>query len=97
MNSVNVVGKVVDEPTKQDGSHGLKIAKIRIAVDKASKDNDTNSYEIFEVVAFRDLAETKVDVGQTVAVAGRLAANNYEKDGKSYFNCSIIANNLAVI
>lgn len=97
MNSVNIVGRVIDDPSKQDSSNGLKIAKFRIAVDKNSKDNDPNNYEVFEIVAFRDLAEMKIEVGQTAIVAGKLSANNFERDNKAYYNCSIVANNLSLI
>lgn len=90
MNTVSIAGRVTEEPTKAKSSNGTQYAKFKMAVDKANKDNGTNAYDLFEVTVFRDLADLKLENGQFVGVTGRLSANNYEREGKSFYNCQII-------
>lgn len=94
MNSIQICGKIVEEPVVGTSSNDLKFAKIKIAVDKKGTNNEPE-YEIFEVVVFRTLAELQFDIGQYIGVVGRLSANNFEKDGNVYYNCSIIGNSLS--
>ena len=96
MNSVNIAGRISDEPVKATSANGLNFAKFKITVDKNNKDTN-GGYDVFEVVVFRDLADLKYEIGQFVGVTGKLQANNYEKDGKSYYNCSIVGNAISML
>lgn len=96
MNSVNIAGKIIDDPVRTKSSNGIDFAKFKIAVDK-NKDTNGNGYDIFEVVVFRELADLKYEIGQYVGVTGKLTANNYEKEDKSYYNCSIIGNAISML
>lgn len=95
MNSVNIAGRVIDDPAKSTSASGLNMARFKIAVDKNGK--NVNGYDVFEVVVFNELASTPIEVGQSVGVTGKLSANNYEKEGKSYYNCSIIGNSITLL
>ena len=97
MNEVNIIGRLLEQPEKALSSNGIKFAKFKLAVDKANKDGEANGYDVFEVVVFRDVADTDMNVGQFIGITGRLSANNYEKDGKAYYNCSIIGNNITLM
>ena len=96
MNSVNIVGKLIDDPIKSTSSNGLSIMRFKLAVDKTNK-TDNTAYDVFEVTVFRELADLKLDIGQIVGVTGKLVSNNYEKEGKNYYNCSIVGNYLSVL
>lgn len=96
MNTISIAGKVIDDPVKAVSSSGLDFAKFKIAVDKTGKDSN-NGYDVFEVVVFKDLANIKYNIGQFVGVTGKLSANNYEKDGKSFYNCSIIGSGITLL
>ena len=96
MNSINIAGRIIEEPAKSQSANGLHIARFKLAIDK-QKDNSNNGYDVFEVVVFKDLADMDLKLGQFVGVAGRLTANNYEKDGKTYYNCSIVGNALTLL
>lgn len=89
MNSVNIAGRISDEPVKSTSANGLPFTRFKITVDKNSKDTN-GGYDVFEIVVFRELAELKYELGQFVAITGKLSANNYEKEDKQYFNCSIV-------
>jgi len=97
MNTVNIAGKVVEEPQKSTSSNGVNLAKFQISVDKTNKDGSLNGYDLYEICVFRELADIQLKKGQFIGVTGKLTANNYEKDGKSYFNCSIVGNNICLL
>ena len=46
---------------------------------------------------FRSLAEENYEVGQYLAVNGKLQANNYEKDVNYYYNAKLLANSVAFV
>lgn len=96
MNSVNIAGKIIDDPVRSKGSSGINFARFKIAVDK-NKDVNGNGYDVFEIVVFRELADLKYEIGQFVGVTGKLQANNYDKEGKSYYNCSIVGNSITML
>ena len=96
MNDLNIAGRLLQEPEKSQTANGLKIARLKIAVDKLGKDSEDN-YDVFEIVVFKELADIKVEIGQFIGVTGRLSANNYDKEGKTYYNCSIVGNYLSVL
>lgn len=96
MNSVNIAGRISDEPVKATSANGLNFAKFKITVDKNNKDTN-GGYDVFEVVVFRELAELKYQIGQFVGVTGKLTANNYDKEGKQYFNCSIVGTSVCML
>ena len=63
---------------------------------KNSKDS-SETYEVYEIVMFRSLAEENYEIGQFVAVNGKLQANNYEKEGNYYYNAKLLANAVAFV
>ena len=96
MNSVNIAGRISDEAVKATSGNGLPFVRFKITVDKNSKDSN-GGYDVFEIVAFRELADLNYEVGRYVAITGKLSANNYEKEDKQYFNCSIIASAISMM
>lgn len=96
MNAFYLVGRIIEEPEKLETTNGIKLCKVRIAVEKNGKDS-SETYEVYEVVMFRSLAEEKYEPGQYLAVNGKLQANNYEKDGNYYYNAKLLANAVAFI
>ena len=96
MNAFYLVGRIIEEPEKLETANGMKLCKLRIAVEKNSKDSN-ETYEVYEIVMFRSLAEENYEIGQYLAVNGRLQANNYEKDGNYYYNAKLLANAIAFV
>lgn len=93
MNSVNIAGRILDEPSKSRSANGIDLMRFKMAVDKTGKDS---GFDVFEVVVFRELAETKLDIGQFVGVSGKLISNNYEKDDKKYYNCNVVGTSISM-
>ena len=93
MNSFYLVGKIIDSVGMTKTANGVNIARLHIAVERINKDQEVSN-DIFEIVLFRSLAERTYKDGEMIAIAGKLQANNYEKDGVSYYNNSLIANSI---
>ncbi|MBQ6478304.1 MAG: single-stranded DNA-binding protein [Erysipelotrichaceae bacterium] len=96
MNAFYLVGRIIEEPEKLETASGIKLCKLRVAVEKNGKDAG-ETYEVYEIVMFRSLAEENYEVGQYLAVNGKLQANNYEKDGNYYYNAKLLANSVAFV
>ena len=96
MNAFYLVGRIIEEPEKLETANGIRLCKVRLAVEKNSKDS-SETYEVYEVVMFRSLAEESYEPGQYLAVNGKLQANNYEKDGNYYYNAKLLASAVAFV
>ena len=91
MNTFNLVGRITDEPERFESANGVKVCRIRVSIEKSGKDQD-EGYDVYEVALFRTLAEEKLEVGQCVALSGKLQANNLEKDGNTYYSARLVGN-----
>ena len=96
MNSFYLVGRVADEAEKFESANGVKVCRLRVSVEKGSKD-PTDAYDLYEVALFRNLAEEKYPIGQCVGIAGKLQANNLEKDGTTYYSTRLVGNSVSFI
>ena len=95
MNLFALAGYIVDEPVKITTDNGMRLCRLKISVDKNSKENEEEK-EIYEVTVFRNLVDEDYRVGQFVAVSGRLACNNYKSEDKQYYNANLIGNNITL-
>ena len=96
MNSFYLVGKVFEVGQKTQTNSGTSMCRLKISVEKNNREQDTTN-EIFEIVLFRSLADKEYEVGDSIAVNGKLQANNYEKDGNYYYNSNLIANSVCLM
>lgn len=88
-----LVGRVTEEPEKTETANGLLLCRLKLSVDRTIR-NQENGPEIFEVVLFRNLAEDKYEIGQLLAISGRVQANNFEKEGITYYHANLIGNSV---
>ena len=95
MNGFYLVGRIAQEPERTQTAGGYTICRLRISVNKANKEQEGE--DIFEVVLFRGLADEIYKVGQNVAVSGRIQANNFEKEGTTYYHANLLGNSVTVI
>ena len=71
MNSFYLVGRVADEAEKFESANGVKVCRLRVSVEKGSKD-PAETCDLYEVALFRNLAEENYPVGQCIGIAGKL-------------------------
>ena len=96
MNGFYLVGRICLEPERAQTGNGIPLCRLKIAVNKANKDQVDES-DIFEVVVFRNLADEDYRIGQFVAVSGRVQANNYDKEGTVYYHASLFGNSISIL
>lgn len=95
MNNYCLVGKVIDEPESCQTQGGLKYLKVKLEVDKYYKDSEGK--EIYEITLWGTLAEEKINEGELISVKGHMSANSYEKENRTFYNCSLIAEKISRI
>lgn len=96
MNTFNIFGKIIEEPEKIVTSNGTKMCKLKVSVSKNNTDQEI-THDILDVALFRKLAEEEYDVGQYVAINGKLTSNSYKNENNTYNFINLIANNIEVI
>ncbi|MBP5280712.1 MAG: single-stranded DNA-binding protein [Erysipelotrichaceae bacterium] len=95
MNVFALAGHIIEEPVRMTTENGTKLCRLRISVDKNSKESEDDK-EIYEVTVFRNLADEDYRLGQFIAVNGRLVSNNYKGENKQYYNANLIGNNVVL-
>lgn len=96
MNNFNIAGKLIDAGEKLETSEGLKICRLKVAVEKYNKNNDDDN-DVYEVSLFKNLAEGNYNAGDYIAINGRLVSNNYEKEGNLYYNARLVGNSITLL
>jgi single-strand DNA-binding protein len=97
VNIVILVGNLTRDPEIRYAGNGTPIANINIAVNKTMKREGGPDADFFRVTVFgkqAELVERYLSKGRKVGIEGRIENNNYEKDGKTVYQDSIIANRI---
>jgi len=101
MNEFNFIGKAINAPELITSESGNDYAKLLVSVKKNFKSKDGKfDYETFQVTMFKNLADeviNDVKEGSLLMIKGRISANNYPKEDKTFYNCSLVAERLEVI
>ena len=95
VNSVSLVGRLVNDPESGQTKNGKTMCKFCLAVDKWGKDAGAN---FINCVVWDKKGETisqYVKKGQLLAVQGRLDQSSYEKDGKKQSFISVIVDDFS--
>lgn len=96
MNSVNLIGRLGQDPTSRHTGSGKTVTNFSIAVDDGFGERKTTSW--ITIVAWEKTAELAAQYlkkGSQVAVEGRLAQRSWaDKDGVKHTVCEVIANRL---
>ena len=83
------------DPETSESASGTAVTKFRLAVDRQFKKDGGQEADFFPCVAFGKTAETVAqfcDKGMAVAVEGRVEIDRVEKDGRTNYYTSVIAN-----
>jgi len=100
-NNVVIIGKVIKEPKLFETANGFQMATMLLRV-KRSYRNSNGEFDSddLEIVLWKNLAEEclkEISNDALVLVSGRLQANNYSKDDKTYYKANIVAEKVSVI
>ncbi|MDR1292907.1 MAG: single-stranded DNA-binding protein [Clostridiales Family XIII bacterium] len=97
MNLVVLVGNLTRDPEVRYVQSGTAVAHINIAVNRAYTKEGGPDSDFFRVTLFgkqAELVERYLSKGRKVGIEGRIQNDNYEKEGKTIYRDSIIANRI---
>lgn len=92
MNLVILKGRLTKSPTLLFGKSGIGYTSINVAVDRYSKDKDSNA-DFINCTAFGKTAEVIADKftkGQEILIEGNLKVDVFEKDDKREYKTSVL-------
>lgn len=100
LNKIILIGRLVRDPELRYTSNGTPVSNFTLAVERNySNQQGEKETDFIKIVAWRKLAENcahHLDKGRLVAVEGSLniRKSKSEKDGRTYINPEVIANNV---
>ena len=101
LNSCDLVGKVKQLPDITTTSKGVPVAHMLVEADRNFRNEDgTLSTDIFKVTLWKGIAEEAIDIckpGSLVAIRGRLKSDTYDANGRTYYNCEVIAEKVSYL
>lgn len=92
MNLVILKGRLTKSPTLLFGKSGIGYTSINIAVDRYSKDKNSNA-DFINCTAFGKTAELIAErfvKGQEIIIEGNLKVDVFEKDDKREYKTSVL-------
>lgn len=99
MNSINIMGRIVNEPELKFTKNQKAVTSIRVAVDSgyAAEDGSRQAY-FFDVVAWEGTAQfitTWFAKGQMIAISGKLTTRSWtDKHDQKRVSVEIVAQNV---
>ncbi|NCB33371.1 MAG: single-stranded DNA-binding protein [Erysipelotrichia bacterium] len=101
INSCVLVGKVKEMPEIKTTAKGTSVAHLVLEADRPFRNEDgTLSADIFNVTLWKGIAEETASIckpGDLIGIRGRMQANAYVKDERTYYNCEVIAEKVAFL
>ena len=92
MNLVILKGRLTKSPTLLFGKSGTGYTSINVAVDRYSKDKDSNA-DFINCTAFgktAELIDERFTKGQEIIIEGNLKVDVFEKDDKREYKTSVL-------
>lgn len=98
MNSLNLVGKVVEPLLVKETTSGIQFGQVIIDVERSFKKSDgSKTSDRFMITVWRNLIEQARNLkeGDLIAFQGKLVDNNFTKDdGSISYKTDLIADRL---
>ena len=90
MNKVELTGRLTKDPDIMDKA-GTKIARYTLAVDRRTKDKQTDFISCVTFGRGADFAENYLHQGMKIAVAGRIQTGSYtNREGKKVYTFDVV-------
>ena len=92
MNEFNLIGTLVSVGPLEETSSGIKVINFFVKTDRPYR--SSVAFDEFKITAFKELAEevsSRKIIGNDVLVKGRLQANNYSKDDRTFYSTELLA------
>ena len=96
LNRIVLIGRLNRDPEMRYTSYGIAVTSFTLAVQRNyANQQGEREVDFINIVTWRKLAETcahHLNKGRLVAVEGRLQISRSEKDGRTYINPEVVAN-----
>ncbi len=96
LNHIVLIGRLTRDPEMRYTSNGIAVTSFTLAVQRNyANQQGEREVDFINIVTWRKLAETcahHLGKGRLVAVEGRLQISRSEKDGRTYINPEVVAN-----
>lgn len=96
LNHIVLIGRLTRDPEMRYTSNGIAVTSFTLAVQRNyANQQGEREVDFINIVTWRKLAETcahHLNKGRLVAVEGRLQISRSEKDGRTYINPEVVAN-----
>ncbi len=101
MNQCILIGYVKDEPKIKETSNGNRLTQIHLDVNRPYKNAEGNyDSDTFVVNLWNQMADEcvkTIEVGQMLAIRGRLQSNNYERDGEILYRFEVVGEKVSAL
>lgn len=101
INQCVLVGKVKDLPEIRTTSKGTSVAHMVVEADRSFRNDDGSlSSDLFKVTLWTGIAEECVSLckpGDLIGIKGRMQSNVFEKEGRQFYNCEVIAEKVSFL
>ncbi len=98
LNHIILIGRLVRDPELRYTSNGTPVSNFTLAVERNyTNQQGERDVDFIKIVTWRKLAETcahHLGKGRLVAVDGSLQIRKSEKDGRTYINPEVVANDV---
>lgn len=93
MNSVVLMGRLTKDPDVRysQGENATCIARYSLAVDRRTKEKQTDFINIVAFGKAGEFAEKYLKKGMKILVGGRIQTGSYEKDGQKIYTTDVVA------
>lgn len=98
LNTITVIGNLVKDGETRVSPSGTYFSRFTVASNEKTRERESVSF--IPCVLFGKLAEVlgaSLRKGTKIAVSGRLASNNYEKDGVKRYELQVKVDNLQIL
>lgn len=100
MNTVQLVGRLVAEPTINTTNGGMTIARFTVACDRRVKQDGQPSADFPSCVSFgktAEFVEKYFHKGSRIGLVGRLQTGYFEKNGQKIYTTDVIVENVEFV
>lgn len=96
-NHVVLVGRLGADPQYRSTSSGKSVCNFNLATNRRDKEETTDWHKIELWENLADVANKFLRKGSQVLIEGRIANENYEKNGVKHYSYKIVATNLLML
>lgn len=101
INACVLVGRVKEVPEIHTTAKGTSVAHMVVEADRPFRNEDgTLDSDDFKVTLWKGVAEEAASLckpGDMIGIKGRLQASVFNREGKNFYNCEVIAEKVSFL